>query len=92
LIVASMQEVVDVGIACGVGLGPAFVDNWMKIIEGLPSGLTPSMAVDLKVGNRLELRWLTGKVVELGRAHGVPTPVNGVIYGALKPYANGRSA
>lgn len=92
LIVASMQEVVDVGIACGVGLGPAFVDNWMKIIEGLPSGLTPSMAVDLKAGNRLELRWLTGKVVELGRAHGVPTPVNGVIYGALKPYANGRSA
>jgi len=32
------------------------------------------MLVDLKAGRRLELPWLTGKVVELGRAYGVPTP------------------
>ena len=87
-----MREIVDVGVACGVRLGPAFVDNWVTIMQGLPPTVTPSMAVDLKAGNRLELRWLTGKVVELGRTHGVPTPVNGVVYGALKPYANGVHA
>jgi ketopantoate reductase len=27
--------------------------------------------------------------VQLGAAHGVPTPVNRVVYAALKPYANG---
>jgi 2-dehydropantoate 2-reductase len=37
----------------------------------------------------LELPWLAGKVVALGREVGVPTPTFDVMYGALKPYANG---
>ena len=49
----------------------------------------PSMAVDLRAGNRLELPWLAGRVVQLGVAHGVPTPVNRIVYAALKPYTNG---
>jgi 2-dehydropantoate 2-reductase len=61
-------------------------------VRDVPAGLTPSMAVDLRAGNRLELRWLAGKVVELGAAHGVATPVNRVVYAALKPYANGAPA
>jgi ketopantoate reductase len=32
------------------------------------------LALDLERGNRLELPWLGGKVVELGRKLGVPTP------------------
>ena len=48
----------------------------------------PSMAVDLRAGNRLELPWLAGRVVQLGVAHGVPTPVNRIVYAALKPYTN----
>jgi 2-dehydropantoate 2-reductase len=48
-----------------------------------------SMGTDLLRGNRLELPWLTGKVVELGRRRRIPTPVNGFIYAALKPYING---
>ena len=52
----------------------------------------PSMAVDLRAGNPLELPWLAGKVVQLGAAHGVPTPINRVVYAALKPYMNGSPA
>jgi 2-dehydropantoate 2-reductase len=48
-----------------------------------------SMAVDLLRGNRLELPWLAGKIVELGRKHGILTPANAAIFSALKPYANG---
>jgi ketopantoate reductase len=33
--------------------------------------------------------WLAGKVVDLGRQLGVPTPVNRVVYAALKPFAHG---
>jgi len=51
--------------------------------------MMPSMAVDLLRGNRLELPWLAGKVVALGRELGVPTPTFDVMYAALKPYANG---
>jgi 2-dehydropantoate 2-reductase len=47
------------------------------------------MAVDLLRGNQLELPWLAGKVVSLGRELGVPTPTFNVMYVALKPYANG---
>jgi 2-dehydropantoate 2-reductase len=92
LIETSMREIVDVGRASGVRVGLEFVDKWLNVSKSLPPNLMPSMAVDLRAGNRLELRWLTGKIVELGRARGVPTPVNGVIYGALKPYANGAPA
>jgi len=31
-------------------------------------------------------------VVQLGATHGVPTPVNRIVYAALKLYANGTPA
>jgi 2-dehydropantoate 2-reductase len=58
----------------------------------MPPHHTTSMGNDLLRGNRLELPWFAGKVVELGRRHGIPTPVNGFIYAALKPYVNGAPA
>ena len=48
-----------------------------------------SMGNDLLRGNRLELPWFAGKVVELGRRHAIPTPVNSFVYAALKLHANG---
>jgi 2-dehydropantoate 2-reductase len=47
------------------------------------------MALDLDRGNRLELPWLNGKVADLGRQLGVPTPVHRMIYAMLKPYVMG---
>jgi 2-dehydropantoate 2-reductase len=92
LIEDTMQEVVAVGRACDVPLAPDVLEPMQAFIRGLPSHATPSMAVDLRAGNRLELPWLAGRVVQLGAEHGVPTPVNRVIYAALKPYANGAPA
>ena len=57
-----------------------------------PPQLMPSMAVDLLRGNRIELPWLSGKVVALGRKHGVPTPTHAFMYAALKPYIMGNPA
>jgi 2-dehydropantoate 2-reductase len=51
--------------------------------------MKPSMTVDLERGNRLELPWLGGKLVALGKELDVPTPTLSVICAALKPYANG---
>ena len=48
-----------------------------------------SMALDLDRGNRLELPWLGGKVAELGRELGIPTPTHSLIYAMLKPYVMG---
>ena len=56
-----------------------------------PPMVMPSMAVDLVAGNRLELPWLGGRVRELGREHGIPTPASDFIWTALKPFLNGRA-
>jgi 2-dehydropantoate 2-reductase len=88
----AMREVVDVGRACGVPLPPEVLDPWLAFVRGVPDNWTPSMAIDLRAGNRLELPWLAGKVVQIGRERGVPTPVNRMVYAALKPYANGTRA
>ena len=54
-----------------------------------PATMKASMALDLERGNRIELPWLGGKVVELGRQLGVPTPTHGMMYALLKPYTLG---
>jgi 2-dehydropantoate 2-reductase len=92
LIEDAMREVIDVGRAGGVRFAPDVLEPIRKFLHNVPPGMTPSMAFDLRSGNRLELPWLAGKVVQLGKERGVPTPVNRVVYAALKPYVNGAPA
>ena len=89
---AALRETVAVGLAEGVPLPLDSVDNGMAQMRSMPAHHTTSMGNDLLRGNRLELPWFAGKVVELGRRHDIPTPVNGFIYAALKPYINGPPA
>jgi len=86
------EEVTAVGRAAGVPLPADAVEKILEFNRNAPPQLIPSMAVDLLRGNRLELPWLSGKVVEPGRKHGVPTPLHGFMYAALKPYIMGRPA
>jgi 2-dehydropantoate 2-reductase len=46
---------------------------------------------DLERGNRLEVRWLSGGVVELGKQVGVATPLNRAVADILAVHANGRA-
>ena len=45
---------------------------------------------DLERGNRLEVDWLSGGVVQLGRAKGVPTPANEAVCNILALHTNGK--
>lgn len=85
-----MEEVLTVGQAKGVDLDPAYLDDRMKFAEAAPKTMKASMAHDLDRGNRLELDWLSGKVVEFGRALGVPVPANEAVYTLLKLHSMGR--
>ncbi len=85
-----MAEITAVGQACGIDLPDDLPDQRLKMIDGQDGRSIASMAVDLLRGNRLELPWLAGKVVELGREKGLPTPITHVLYSVLKPYINGR--
>jgi 2-dehydropantoate 2-reductase len=85
----AIVEVAAVGRARGVNLPADLEARLLQSTRNFPPEMMPSMAVDLLRGNRLELPWLAGKVVALGRELGVPTPTFDVMHAALKPYANG---
>jgi 2-dehydropantoate 2-reductase len=87
--VAAYKEVIAVGKARGVKLPDDALDRMLAFNAGAPATMKPSMALDLERGNRIELPWLGGKVVELGRQLGVPTPTHSFMYAALKPYVMG---
>ena len=84
-----MREVVAVGLAKGVPLRPDFAEDCLAFCD---TTMTSSMQVDLDRGNRLELPWLSGAVVDLGAQLGVPTPANTAIVQALTPNVKGRKS
>ena len=87
---ALMQEAYAVGKAKGVVLDPGFVEARMNyLINKIEPGMKASMAHDLERGNRLELDWLSGKVRDLGRALGIPTPASDTVYTVLKLHRMG---
>jgi 2-dehydropantoate 2-reductase len=87
--IAAHQEVIDVGRAKGVALPSNALDIILEFNSHAPPTMKASMALDLERGNRLELPWLGGKVAELGRKLGVPTPTHSLMYAMLKPYIMG---
>jgi len=89
IMIAAFREVFDVGRAKGVVLPADAVEKILDFIGHAPPTMKASMALDLERGNRLELPWLGGKVVELGRQLGVPTPTHSMMYAMLKPYIMG---
>lgn len=86
---AAWQETVDVGRASGVPLPANAIEKIRDFLGHAPPTMKASMALDLERGNRLELPWLGGKVVELGAKLGVPTPTHSTMYALLKPYVMG---
>src|SRR3954469_6115276 len=89
IFVSAYKEVVDVGRAKGVALPTDAVERIVGFTSHMPPAMKASMALDLDRGNRLELPWLGGKVVELGRQLGVPTPTHSTMAAMLKPYIMG---
>ena len=84
-----MREVVAVGRAHGVNLAPDYAEVRLKLADDVAFDMTSSMHHDLERGNRLEVRWLAGAVVELGKGKGVPTPLNRAIADILALHAEG---
>jgi 2-dehydropantoate 2-reductase len=84
-----MREVIAVGRAHGVDLPQDQLAVSMQRADTVSPDMTSSMHHDLERGNPLEVRWLSGGVVELGRAKGVDTPLNRAIADILALHAEG---
>ena len=86
---STMRETEALGRAKGVKGLEGAADKHLAGLRKSPPTVMASMAHDLIRGNRIELPWLAGRVVSLGKELNVPTPANAFIHAALKPYVNG---
>ncbi len=84
-----MREVVAVGRATGVKLPADYAEQRLKLADDVDPGMTSSMHHDLQAGNRLEVRWLSGGVAEIGARLGVPTPLHRAVHDILALHALG---
>ena len=87
----AIAEAAAVGRAHGVGLPENFAEERMAFVDTLPATMTASLHHDLERGNPLEVEWLSGSVVDLGAAVGVPTPVHRAVRDILILHAKGRA-
>ena len=87
-----MQECLAVGQKSGAKVPDSWIDDRMTFSDNAPPGMKASMLHDLEAGNRLELDWLTGKIVALGKELGVPTPGSDAVYAAVKLHRMGEQA
>ena len=85
-----MKETVAVGRAHKVNLPADYADQRLAFVDTVPAAMTSSMHHDLDKGNRLEVAWLSGGVVQLGGEVNVPTPANRAVWDMLALHANGR--
>ena len=76
LMEALMQEVITLAGASNVNLTDQDIHDWYKFLNMLsPQGKT-SMLQDVEAKRKTEIEIFGGKVVRLGKALGIPTPVN----------------
>jgi 2-dehydropantoate 2-reductase len=88
----AMREAAAVGRAHGVQLPEDIAEERLAFSDTLPASMTASLQLDLERGNPLEVEWLSGSVVELGAAVGVPTPIHRAARDILILHAKGKKA
>lgn len=85
-----MRETVSVGRALHVPLPEDYADKRLEFCDTAPAEMTASMYQDLLRGNRLELPWLSGSVVQLGEQVNIPVPCNRAVNDILALYVDGN--
>jgi 2-dehydropantoate 2-reductase len=87
---AAVREATAVAQASGVAVPDDGAEQVEKAYKALPPQAKASMLEDLERGRRLELPWLSGAVVRIGRTVGIDTPVHRFITTVLTPHVNGH--
>ena len=85
-----LKETVAVGRAHGVNLPEDYAEQRLAFADTVAPDMSSSMHHDLEHGNRLEVAWLSGGVVQLGQAVGVEAPANRAVWDILALHAAGK--
>lgn len=87
----AVREVAAVAAVRGVALAEPVIQQTIAAAGRMNPEMKSSMLVDLERGNRLEVEFLSGAVVRLGREAGIPTPRHQHALDDLLPFAKGRA-
>lgn len=81
---ATMREVVLLSQKVGANLTEEDIKSFRPVLHSMsPKGKT-SMLQDMEAGRKTEVEYLAGKVCELGKIYGVPTPINDQLFRIIR--------
>ena len=78
-----MNEVLAIAKAEGVNVTETDRDEMLNTLINFPPDKKMSMLQDIEAGRAIEIDEYAGMVIKLGKKHGIPTPVNQVMYLAI---------
>lgn len=82
-LISLLEELLLVANAEGAEIDNSVINNIINQLEKLPFVSTSSMHSDFKAGKNTELQTLTGIVIDLGKKHGISTPIYEKVYSKL---------
>lgn len=92
LLEMASREVIALSVKAGVNLNEDDLQNAVKIIDSLGPEGKPSMLQDVEAGRKTEVEIFAGTVIELGRAYGMETPVNQILWRMIRTLERGYGA
>lgn len=82
--IAAMREVITLAEKEGINLTEGDLNYWLEVLGQLSPEGKPSMRQDIEARRYSEVELFAGTVLELGRKHGIATPVNQELYDQIK--------
>ncbi len=85
-----MREVIALAQCAGVNLKEQDLNDWHAVLKTLsPKGKT-SMLQDIEAGRKTEVDIFAGKMVDMGKSYGIPTPVNQTLLSIIRVLEQSR--
>jgi 2-dehydropantoate 2-reductase len=84
LLESAMREVIAISEAEGITLNERDIDAWYKTVALLDDKSTTSMCQDVLAGRKTEVEIFSLVVMEYGKKHGIPTPINETLYRGIR--------
>jgi 2-dehydropantoate 2-reductase len=82
--ISAMREVIALSEKEGINLTEEDLNYWLGVLGTLSPEGKPSMRQDMEARRYSEVELFAGAVLELGKKHGIPTPVNKELYDRVK--------
>ncbi len=89
MMIAAMREVAMLSEKEGINLTEDDITYWLNVLSKLSPEGKPSMAQDVEARRFSEVDLFAGTVLELGKKHGISTPVNKELYDRITKIESG---